>query len=200
MRRILSLAALAALLTATSAAAKVPAARSASASRGAAFDLKDLSIAGYVGGEFGDLDGFYLRGDAALPLMPLAPRIQLLGVASLGFTHLGTSDSFFSVSWNIVKVTASGRAQMEVTPELDAYADLGLGFYFGGWKSETDIPILGTVKADDTTGGLTMRVAAGGLYRIDPKLSLGAELGFNPYFGDADTTNFFIGVGAQMKL
>src|SRR5512140_896143 len=56
---------------------------------GAAFDMKDLQLSAFVGGEFGDLDGFYLRADGSLPIMDLAPNIKLLGVASLGFTHLG---------------------------------------------------------------------------------------------------------------
>jgi hypothetical protein len=226
MRRTLSLAALATLLTATGASAAplvkaapakaAPAARAepapaaAPAASGGGLALKDLEVAAWLGGEFGDLDGVYLRADAAMPLMKLAPKIDLLGVASLGFTHLGDSNSYFKVSWNMIRAFVAARGRMELTPQLDCFADAGLGFYFGGWKSEVEgivgydpitfSPIYGTQKFDDTAGGATMRFAVGGNYKIDQKLAVGAELGFNPYFGDADTTNFFIGVGGTMKL
>jgi hypothetical protein len=176
---------------------------------GAAFNMKDLEVSAFVGGEFGDLDGFYLRADGALPIMDLAPNIKLLGVASLGFTHLGASPGGFDVSWNMVRVLGSGRVQMNLAPKLDGWADLGIGFYYGSGKVEAQtivgfdsfgFPIYGTVTGKSSSGGFTMRFAVGGTYEIDPRYSLCAELGLNPYFGDAETTNFFIGVGAAMKL
>jgi len=203
--RLVTTAAAALLLFAMPAAAAPRAAaktapKAAAPATSASFDMKDLEVAAWIGGEFGDLDGVYLRADAALPFMNLAPNIRLLGVASLGFTHLGADIAFGSISWNIGRAFVAGRGQMELMPKLQAFADIGLGFYFGGWSSEADIPFVGTIKASDTTGGVTMRFAVGGNYQVDPRFSIAAELGFNPYFGDADTTNFFIGVGGAMKL
>jgi hypothetical protein len=200
-----SLALLTSLPAAAAPAKTAPATRAAPAS-GAGFELKDVSVSGWIGGEFGNLDGVYLRADASVPVMALTDKVKLLGVASLGFTHLGMDVPYGSISWNMVKLLASGRVQMNVAPKLDVFADGGLGFYVGGWSSEVNTPAIPpfipamTVKADDTTGGFTMRFAAGGFYEVAPKLQVGAELGFNPYFGDADTTNFFIGVGAAYKL
>ena len=111
MRRSLSLAALATLLfslpataappkaapKAAAKAAPAPAAATeatAPAAGGGGLNLKDASVSAFIGGEFGDLDGFTLRADGAIPLMPLAPKFQLLGVASLGFTHLGLNPYF----------------------------------------------------------------------------------------------------------
>ena len=193
------------------AAAKAPAADPAPASSGgAALDMRDLKVSGWIGGEFGDLSGVYLRADATLPVLALAPNLKLLGFGSLGYVHLGDSSAFADVSWNMVKVLAGGRVQMDLAPKLDGFADLGIGFYFGGWNSETSTvigidpitlqPIYGKAKFDGTDGGFTMRLAVGGHYQLDPRFSLGAELGLNPYFGEGETTNFFIGVGAEMKL
>jgi hypothetical protein len=111
----------------------------------------------------------------------------------------------------MVRVLGSGRVQMNLAPKLDGWADLGIGFYYGSGKVEAQtivgfdpnppfLPIYGTVTGKSNSGGFTMRLAVGGTYEIDPRYSLCAELGLNPYFGDADTTNFFIGVGAMMKL
>lgn len=182
------------------AAKPAPAADPAPASSGGGFDLSKASVAAFIDGEFGDLDGFALRVDGIMPIQPLSSTIDLLGVVQLGFTHLGADIPYGDVAWNMVKVTAVGRGQMALTPEIDAYADLGLGFYFGGWKSEATIPFYGTVSGSDTTGGLQMRIAAGGTYRVNQQMGIGAELGFNPYFGDAETTNFFIGAGVTYKL
>lgn len=169
------------------------------------FNLQNASVSGFVGGEFGDLDGFYLRGDGTIPLMPLTPTIDLIGVAQLSFTHLGASAGGLDVSWNMVKVTAAARAQMALSPELDGFADVGLGFYYG--RSAVDYPWFDpvtwtwtTATAKGSSGGMQMRLAAGGFYHMNPQTDLGAEIGLNPYFGDAETTNFFLGVGLKYKL
>lgn len=197
--------AVATTLTLLFAAPASAAPRSAAASRAPAgsslsepgFYIDQASIAGFIGGEFGDLDGVYLRADGAVPIWQPVPQLTLLGVASLGYTHLGESSSYYELSWNIVRVVASARGQWAFNEQWDVFADLGLGFYFGGWKSETDVPLFGTVEADDTTGGGTMRIAAGGHFAINEQMKVGAEMGWNPYFGDADTTTFFLGVGFE---
>lgn len=164
------------------------------------FYIDQASISGWIGGEFGDLDGVYLRADGAVPIWEPVENLRLLGVASLGFTHLGADIPYGDISWNMIRVVASARGQWTFNEQWDVFADLGLGFYFGGWKSEVDMPILGTVKADDTAGGGTMRFAAGGHFAINEQMKVAAEMGFNPYFGDADTTNFFIGAGFEYSL
>jgi hypothetical protein len=168
-------------------------------------DLQNASVAGFVGGEFGDLDGFYLRADGSIPIMPLSPSIDLIGVASLGFTHLGTSVAGLDVSWNMVRLLGIGRAQMALSPEIDGFADVGLGFYYG--RSAIDYPAFDpitftwtTATAKGSSGGLTMRLAVGGFYHLNPQTDIGAEVGLNPYFGDAETTNFFLGAGVKYKL
>jgi hypothetical protein len=172
---------------------------------GGGFDLSTASVGGYLGGEFGDADGWYLRFDGSMPIMPLTPDINLRGVGVVGFTRFAEDIPYGEASTNVFKVLGAGRAQMTVAPQFEAYADLGIGFYFYSSKydaSYTD-PVSGltvSMSGDDSGGGLTMRVAAGGLYEINPKTKIGAELGFNPYFGDVDTTEFFIGVGFEYKL
>jgi hypothetical protein len=219
MRRIASLAAALALFTAFPATAAVrkttaaPVTRAAPApapaaapASGGSFQLKDISVAGYIGGEFGDLDGLYLRADASAPIMAMTPKIDLLGVLSLGYNHFGGDFGPATWSWNMVKLVASARAQMELAPKIEGYADAGLGFYFGWSKVETTFPGLPplipstTMTATGSSGGITMRFAVGSSYELNPQLKLGAELGFAPYFGDAETTNVFVGVGATYKL
>lgn len=157
------------------------------------------SVSGWVGGEFGELSGFYLRADGSLPLIPIVPGLDLIAVGQVGFTHLGKDVFGGSVSWNMAKVTAAGRVQLAFTPELRGYADLGLGFWYGRGTSELP-SLLGTTTRSDNHGGFQMRVGAGGTYRLQEGLDVGAELGLNPYLGDAKTTDFFIGVGAQYRL
>lgn len=165
------------------------------------FDPNNLSISGWVGGEFGDISGFALRGEGSLPIMALSPSVDLLGVGQLGFTHFAKDVPFGSFTWNVVKVTATARFQMPFTPELSGFADGGLGFYYGGWKEEFKDPFFGTTYTfSGSTGGMQMRFAIGGFYQIQPKLQLGVDLGANPYFGKVDTTDFFVDVGLQYKL
>jgi hypothetical protein len=171
-------------------------ARAATTNTEPGFYIDQIAVSGWIGGEFGDLDGIYLRADGAVPIWNPLPQLQLLGVASLGFTHLGDSNSYWEISWNMVRVLASARGQWTFNEQWDVFADLGFGFYFGGWKSEVDTG-LGTYEADDTTGGGTMRIAAGGHFAINEQMKVGAEMGWNPYWGDADTTNFFMGAGFE---
>jgi hypothetical protein len=200
MLRKLSVAALVTLLAAlpVAATAKAPAAKAQSS--GADFDLKDLSVAGYIGGEFGDVTTFALRADASLPLMPLTPQIKLHGVASLGFDHGGLDVPFGTTTWNIVTLIPAARFQLRVAPKLDLYGDVGLGLYFGSESTETTLPILGTVKTSSSNVGVLMRFAAGGFYEINPKLKLAGELGLTPYFSKVSSTNFVALIGAQFKI
>lgn len=210
MRRILSLAALTTLLTAlpAAAAAKALGARAqAPASSEAAFDLKDLSVAGYLGGEFGDLTTFSLRADASLPIMPLTPQIKLHGVASLGFGHGGQDfPPYVTDTWNIVTLIPAARFQLHAAPKLDLYGDAGIGLYFGFLSAEVTNPGFPplipatTIKASSSSVGVLMRFAVGGFYEISPTLKLAGELGLTPYFGDAKTTNFVALIGAQFKI
>ena len=77
-----------------------------------------------------------------------------------------------------------------------AQARVGLGLDLGSGVATV---VTGLLYASPL-GGVTMRLAVGGTYQVDPRFAVGAELGINPYFGEADTTNFFIGVGGAMKL
>jgi opacity protein-like surface antigen len=221
MFRRLSLAALAALLCASQARAadpkpakpppakapaQAPAQAPAATSDAATFDLKELSLAGYLGGEFGDLDLFSLRADASLPVKALSPTVRLHGVASLGYGHGSRSVTLGSATWNMVTLVPAARFQARVAPHFELYGDLGLGLYLGFASSEVTIPGFPPfipeqqVTSSSTNFGVMMRIAAGALYELTPKVKLAAEMGINPYFGDASTTNFVLLVGAQFKL
>lgn len=217
MHRSLSLAALAALLSALPAlaaepkpakpvAAKEPAKPPAPAPSVATFDLKDLSISGSLGGEFGDVNLFALRADASLPIMKLSPEVRLHGVVSLGVGFGGQDVPYGSADWTIVTLVPAARFQLRVAPKFELYGDAGLGLYMGFSKVDITVPGIPPFVPDqrysssDTSFGVMMRFAAGALYELNPKVKLSGELGLTPYFGDASTTNFVLLVGAQFKL
>jgi hypothetical protein len=154
--------------------------------------LDQASFAGWIGAELGDGDGFYLRADGAVPIWEPIEGLQLKGVVNVGFTHFGEEVYGVDVSTNIFKVLASARAQYALLDELDLFVDLGLGFYLHGTSVDGG--------GSDSGGGGTMRIATGAFYEVAPQMKVGAELGFNPYFGDVDTTEFLIGAGFEYSL
>jgi hypothetical protein len=162
---------------------------------------KDLAVGGLVGVELGTLGGFMLRLDGEIPIQPLTPKVNLSGVGSIGFSRLSKDVWLGDVTWNVFSAIPAARFSVPAAPELTLYGDAGLGLYFGSFSMEQTFPApLGTQKVSDSKVGFLMRFAAGGAYKLNPKTKLTAEIGLIPYFGDADTTNWTLGIGAMFAL
>ncbi len=190
----------------------VPAFASAQAKRGtkssaaparqaSASGTKQIWIGGLVGLELGDLDGFGFRVDGEMPLKPLSPKVNLSLVGSVGYSRLSMDLYLGDVGWNIFKVVPAARFTMPVAPKMSLYGDAGLGLYYGSFTMKQNFPApIGTIKTDDSATGFLMRFGVGGFYDLNPKTKLSAEIGVDPYFGDADTTNWTLAVGAMFVL
>jgi opacity protein-like surface antigen len=135
--------------------------------------------------------GIQLRGDLEFPLRPLSPVVGFSIVGSLGFSRFtdGYTDWYtgesVDASLNLFKMYGSARFTFghgAVRP----YADAGLGLYYASWSWDYRDPFTGYgYGADDSDIGVGMRFAGGVTFQVSPGFALGAELGFNPYFGDA---------------
>ncbi len=159
-----------------------------------------------IGMESGDGDtGLALRGDAVLDSKWIAPNVLLSGVLSLGFTRFsnGWSDPNykFDVSDNIFKVIPAVRFTFDIAPQFGLYADAGIGFYFASIESKLTDRYWGTyVSTSDSAFGVMMRFAGGAFVKVSDGFRLGAEMGFNPYFGDFHDTTFSLMGLAQFRL
>jgi hypothetical protein len=166
---------------------------------------QQLSIGGLIGFEFAEGEtGFGLRADGVLPIQRLQQNMTLEGVGSIGFTRFSEEQSGFGSSveatTNIVKFVPAARLRLDIAPQLAVYGDAGLGLYYWSGTVETTISGFGTSEVDDSGVGVTMRLAVGGLFALNPQVSLLAEFGANPFFGDVDTTTWNLMVGALFRL
>ncbi|HEY6099620.1 MAG TPA: outer membrane beta-barrel protein, partial [Anaeromyxobacter sp.] len=100
----------------------------------------------------------------------------------------------------IVKLVPAARFTLPINPQIDVYGDGGLGLYYYSFSTKQTIPGFITFTDSGSGVGFVMRLAAGGFYKVNPKLKLGAELGLLPYFNKVDTTDFTIMAGAMFAL
>ena len=188
LRRSLFAAALAAVVA-------LPSLAHAQQARSARPGAPALSVGGGVGLELGlgDTTGFGLRVDGVYPLQNLTPQITLGLAGQLGYTYFSDDQDAFGssveASTHLFKAVPALRAGFQATPLLSLYGDAGLGLYFGRTSVEVE-NAAGRFEDSDSEIGLMIRVAAGGLYAVSPRLDVGAEIGLNPYFGDVDDTSF----------
>ncbi len=158
-----------------------------------------LSVGGLVGAELGDLDGFALRMDGEIAIIPLSPKVSLSGVASVGYSRLSEDVPVFDISWNMFKVIPAARLTIPAAPQISLYGDAGIGFYYGSFTSKWSA--LGvSYETTDSKTGVMMRFGVGGLYELNPKLRLSGEISVHPYLGDAEATSWTLGVGAMVGL
>jgi hypothetical protein len=157
---------------------------------------KQLSVAGWLGYEMGDLDGIQLRVDGEMPYQKLTPQIALSFVGSVGFSHLTVSEFGFDFTANILKVVPAARFTLPVSPQLSVYGDAGLGLYYASLSSE--LPIVG--KVSDSSVGFMLRLEAGGFYQVNPRAKVGGMLTLDPMFGDVDDATFAIFAGLTYQL
>ena len=208
MRRILLAAVVTALLpfaaSAQSRTSYASTSNSSSMSAGLLIGMEDFS---------GDT-GLALRADGVIGVKYLAPRVLLSGIVSLGYTNWGTSsgsiDPFTgngitaSSSLNMLKIIPAARFTFDIAPQFDLYADAGLGFYYAHAALKTTTTTPGfpntVVEASASDTGVLMRFAGGATFALTPSFRLGAEAGFNPYFGDIDQTSFTLMALAQFRM
>ncbi len=199
--RVLSLAALVGLA--------VPLAASAQSRGYRSSPSAGLGAGVLLGMESGDgVTGLALRGDGVWDVKPLAPKVLLSGVLSVGFTHFSDAywngpDQQWAWSDNIFKIVPAARFTFDVAPQLGLYADAGLGLYIASTSTTLRNYYAGysTVQSSsDSTAGVAMRFAGGTFFNVSSGVRLGAELGLNPYFGDYHDTTFSLMGLAQFRL
>ncbi len=159
-----------------------------------------LSAGGLIGFEFASgTTGLGLRLDGELPIQAIGPKVDLSAVGSLGFTRFSdtttTANGDYSQSTNIFKLVPAARFTLPLAPAVAVYGDAGLGLY---WARSS----VGTPFGDASTSGVgvTMRFAAGGVYDVNDKVRVGAELGWNPYFGDLSEDTFSVLGSVMFRL
>lgn len=156
-----------------------------------------------VGIEDGPGDsGMQLRADLEFPQQRLSPVVGLSIVGSIGYTRFSESGEYYDPfsgvterwdsSLNLLKFSGSARFTFGSSSAFRPYADAGLGVYYAGASvsSTVEMPPFAPVtdEASDSEVSLFMRLAGGVSFQVSPGFSLGAELGFAPYFGDIDET------------
>jgi len=87
-------------------------------------------------------------------------------------------------SWEFIPAV---RFQLDATPRVDLYGDVGMGLYHLSGNGASN------------TGG-AMRLGAGGAFAVTPALQLVAEVGLHPHFGDYDRTTFTLLGGVRYRL
>lgn len=196
--------ALAALLAGPSAAhaQKKSTAKAAPAASTTSTGARQLSLGGWIGYEMGDLDGLQLRGEGEMSFMQLAPMVELSFVGAVGYSYLTTEESAFGYkvesTAHLLKLVPAARFTFPVAPKFKLFADAGLGFYYSSVSIDTNVP--GGFDFDDSYAGFMLRLAGGGMFQVNPRLSLGGQLSLDPMFGDYDDTTFTILAGLTYKL
>lgn len=143
-----------------------------------------LRVAGLAGLEVASGEtGLGLRVDGELPIQPMGPSVELSAVGSLGYTRFSDTSSTdsgdYSQATNVLRLVPAARFSMPLAPRLGVYGDAGLGLYWARTSVETPFG-----DGSESGVGVTMRFAAGSGYDVTRQLRLGAELAWNPYFGD----------------
>ncbi len=137
-----------------------------------------------------------LRGDLEFAQRPLSSMVGLSVVGSLGYAHFSRGYTDFagdsvSSSLDLLKIVPAARFSLFAAPSFRLYGDAGLGLYYGS-ASVKYRDALGNVYASgsDSSVGIMMRLAVGAQLRVTPAFSLGAELGFSPYFANVPDDTF----------
>jgi opacity protein-like surface antigen len=156
-------------------------------------------IGAFIGLEDGDGDtGFSLRLDGEFPYSALNPDVRLSFVGSVGWSRWDFDTGFggADASLNILKFVPAARFSFGRSPTLRPYADAGIGLYYA--RQSVDIPGFGSDSSSDVS--ILMRFAGGLQFQLSPTMSLGAEIGLTPYFGDVDDTTFSLMFGAMFRM
>jgi hypothetical protein len=161
---------LAALLT-------VPAAARAADSKSSSSGFT-LGVLG--GAEWGDASGYQLRVDGEVPITRLSPTVQVAGVLSLSYAGLEHSLGVF-------EIVPAARLNWKGSGQFGAYGDLGLGFAHASAHGSS-------------ASGATMRLGAGGVYEMNPKVKFLLEFAVHPHWGDYDQTTTTLLLGAKFAL
>jgi hypothetical protein len=162
---------------------------------------KQFLLGGWIGYEMGDLDGLQLRVDGEMPFMKLAPKVELSFVGSVGYSYLAADEGFAGVevdlSAHVLKFVPAARFTFPVAPQFKLFADAGLGLYYASWSADSNVSFY---EYDDSTLGFMLRLGGGGMFQVNPAVSLGASFMIDPMFGDYDDTTFTILAGAMFRL
>lgn len=172
-------------------------------SRGAGrYSQPSMRLGGLIGFDSGDLDGLALRLDGELDLQRISPNVMLVGVGSVGYSHLSEDLGFgYDVTNDVFTIMPAARLAVELAPQVGVYGDVGLGLYHASVEVDVLDPFTGRRgTADDSATGLAMRLGAGAWFAIAPNVRLVGEIALHPYFGDYDDDTFTFMVGATFGL
>lgn len=126
--------------------------------------------------------GVQLRLDGEVPVQRLTPQIDLSGVGTFTYVSLNHGVALW-------KLTVAPRATVRVTPVVDVYGDVGLGFYHAWWTGS------------HSKTGLTLKPGVGATYAINPRLKLWGDASFHGYFNGmgGDSSFWTFGLLAGVK-
>jgi opacity protein-like surface antigen len=162
-----------------------------------------------LGMEDGDLpSGLALRVDGVMEQKPLSPIVGLSFVLSFGYTRFHDEYNVYfapytySDDWtaNVFKFVPAARLVFGRNAKIRPYADAGVGFYYMSVSSDMTAP-WGAVQSESSSeSGLMFRFAGGLEFLVNDGMSIGGELGFNPYMGDFDDTTLTAMFAATFRL
>lgn len=166
------------------------------------------SVDGWIGYESDEVGGFQLRGDYVWPYRVLAPDVDLSFVGAVGLSRLSDSVSTPAVPPLIPATTIDTTVWMfKVIPtarftysfpqdrRFSVFGDAGLGLTYSSVSVDG-----GAGSSSDSSLGVTLRLGAGGFFRVDPKWQLGATVAFDPTSGDYGFDTWSILAGAKYVL
>lgn len=161
-----------------------------------------MRLGGLIGFDSGDLDGLALRLDGEMDLQRISPNVMLVGVGSVGWSHLSDDLGYgYDVTNDVFTIMPAARLAVALAPQVGVYGDLGLGLYHASLEVDVPDPFTGLRRTvDDSATGLAMRIGAGAYFNIAPKVRLVGEIALHPYFGDYDDDTFTFMVGATFGL
>jgi hypothetical protein len=156
--------------------------------------------------------GLAARVDLDTDLVPLGARGMLSAVLSAGYARFSSSDkrdlgfgmsTTTESSANVLDLVPAFRATLDVRPGVALHADAGLGLSYtsGSASVKTVTPAGALSKSADASGmGSLLRFAVGGSFDLNPRASLGAELGLSPRYGETRGTSVTVLAAASYRL
>jgi hypothetical protein len=149
-----------------------------------------------------------LRADLETELLPLARKVVLTGLVSLGLFHWGDDTSLTiagittssEASSDRLELVPSLRARFAAAPRLTLHADAGLGLSFTRTAAEVRVAGSSQSQSDSAAGGL-LRFGLGGSYEVSERVRISAEvLGLNFHYGQAHGRSVTLLAGAGYRF
>jgi hypothetical protein len=168
-------------------------------------DPEGVRLGGFAGYGAATTSGIVLRADGEVPFRPLAPRLSVAWLGSLGLSRLTRGESGFgvtrSVTVTVLEAVPGLRLSLRLGDRVTGYADAGVGVYRAGTavRQEFAFGLGATTSSSSELAGMA-RLGAGVWVRAAQRLDVGAGFGLEPHFGAFGETTFVLQAGAMYRL